>query len=107
MVNFGQYSNESFLRDIHKDPDPNSFNLYHNNARSILTEGRMDQYECMFNNINNPFHILAFTETWLTDNNKHLCNFRGFTPEHLLRPNGGEFDFKSKGGGVSMFIMDG
>ena len=38
MVNFGQYSNESFLRDLHKDQ--NSLNLYHNNARSILTEGR-------------------------------------------------------------------
>ena len=82
MVNFGQYSNESFLKDIHKDP--NSFNLYHNNACSILTESKMDQYECMFNNINNPIHILAFTETWLTENNKHLCNFSWFTAEHLL-----------------------
>ena len=105
MVNFRQYSNESFLRDIHKDQ--NSFNLFHNNARSIMAEGRMDQYDSMFNKINNPFHIFAFTETWLTENNKHLCNFRGFSAEHLLRPNDGEFDFKLKGGGVSMFIRDG
>ena len=107
MVNFGQYSNESFLRDLHKDP--NSFHFYHNinNARSILKESRMDQYECMPNNINNPFHILAFTETWLTENNKHLCNFSEFTAEHLLQLNGGEFDFKSKDGSFLMIIRDG
>ena len=81
-ANFRHYSNESFLKDIQFDQ--NSFNLFHNNARIILTEGRMEQYDGMLNNINNPFHILAFTETWLTDNNKHLCNFRGFTAEHLL-----------------------
>ena len=103
--NFGQYSNESFLRDIHIGQ--NSFNLFHNNARSILAEGRMDEYDSMFSKIYNPFHIFAFTETWLTENNKHLCNFEGFTAEHLLRPNDGEFDFKSKGGGVSMFIKNG
>ena len=104
-VDFRQYSTESFLKDIHKNQ--NSFNLFHNNARSIMTEVRKDQYDGMLNKINNPFHILAFTETWLTENNKHLCNFRGFSSEHLLRPNDDQFDFKLRGGGVSMFIKNG
>ena len=69
-VNFRHYSNESFLKDTHFNQ--NSFNLFHNNARSILAEGRMDQYESMFSKINNPFHIFALTETWLSENNKHL-----------------------------------
>ena len=42
-----------------------SLNLMHHNARSILSEGRMDDYEHLFGAINNSFHILAFTETWL------------------------------------------
>ena len=36
-VNFRHYSNELFLRDIHYDQI--SFNLFHNNAHSILAEG--------------------------------------------------------------------
>ena len=72
-----------------------------------MTEDRRDKYESYFNHINNPFHILAFTETWLKEGNKQLCHFDGFSPEHLLRPTDGQFDFKQRGGGVSMFIKEG
>ena len=104
LVNFKQYSTESFVRDL--NIENHSLNLFHNNARSILSETRMDNYDILFESINNPFHILVFTETWLLETNKHLCNFNGYKPEHLLRPTDGQFDFKVKGGGVSIFIKD-
>ena len=66
----------------------------------------MDNYDIFFKSINNPFHILVFTETWLLETNKHLCNFNGYKSEHLLRPTDGQFDFKERGGGVSIFIKD-
>ena len=72
-----------------------------------MSDGRLDKYEAYLNHINNPFHILAFSETWLTNNSKHLCQFEGFLSEHLLRPTDGQFDFKTRGGGVSMFIKKG
>ena len=101
LVNFSQNSTESFIRDIQNNL--NSLNLFHNNARSIMTESRRDKYESYFNHINNPFHILAFTETWLKEGNKQLCHFDGFSPEHLLRST----DEQQRGGGVSMFIKNG
>ena len=105
VVDFGQYSTDSFIRDIQNDQ--NSLNIFHNNARSIMTDGRLEKYEEYLKHINNPFHSLAFTEAWFTDNSKHLCQFEGFLSEHLLRPTDNQLDFKSKGGGVSMFIKEG
>ena len=81
-------------------------NIFHNNAHSIMKEGRIDEYNILFKSINNPFNIMIFTETWLTENNKHLCNFEGYTPLHLLRPIDRHFDLKTKGGGVSIFIKN-
>ena len=105
VVDFRQYSTYSFIKNIQNDQ--NSLNIFHNNARSILSDGRLEKYEVYLKHINNPFHILAFTESWLTDNSKHLCQFEGFVSEHLLRPTDNQFDFKSQGGGVSMFIKEG
>ena len=59
LVNFGKYSTESFIRDL--NIENHSLNLFHNNARSILGETRMDNYDILFESINNPFHILVFT----------------------------------------------
>ena len=72
-----------------------------------MKEGRIDEYDVIFNSGGNPFHVMVFTETWLTNNNKDICKFDGFEPEHLLRPVDNNFDFKSKGGGVSIFIKEG
>ena len=100
--NFKEYSIDTFNAD--KNFNTNSLNLFHNNARSIMKEGRIDEYNILFKAIDNPFNIMIFTETWLTEHNKHLCNFEGYTPVHLLRPIDAQFDFKTKGGGVSIFI---
>ena len=50
---------------------------------------------------------MVFTETWLTNSNKDMCNLNYFESEHLLRPIDNNFDFKTKGGGVSIFIKQG
>ena len=85
----------------------NSLNIIHNNARSILTDGRMDDYNNLFDYINNPFHILAFTETWLRSDNVDNVIFEGYNDIHFLRPRDEQFDFKESGGGISVFIKEG
>ena len=102
--NFKEYSIDTFNSEL--NIDKSSLNLFHNNARSIMKEGRLDEYNILFQAINNPFNIMIFTETWLTQGNKHLCNFEGYTPLHLLRPVDAQFDLKTKGGGVSIFIKE-
>ena len=102
ITNFKQHSIDSFIQDA--KISHNSFNLFHNNARSIMKEGRLEEYDVLLKTISNPFHIMVFTETWLTEKNKDLCQFDGYTPLHLLRPVDEHFDHKSRGGGVSFFI---
>ena len=38
---------------------------------------------------------------------KTSCNFKDFLSTHLLRPNDQYFDFKERGGGISIFVRDG
>ena len=61
-----------------------------------MKEGRIAEYNILFKAFDNPFNIMVFTETWLTEDNKHLCNFKGFTPLHLLHPIDAQFDLKQK-----------
>ena len=100
VTNFKQYSTDSFNQDA--KIGNNSLNLFHNNAHSILKDGRKDEYDILLRAINNPFHIMAFTETWLTEKNKEFCQFDGYTPLHILRKVDEQFDLKSRGG-VSLF----
>ena len=104
VTNFRRFSIDSF-NQVAKLSN-NTFNLFHNNARSIMADGRLDDYNLLFKGINNPFHIICFTETWLTEYNKDLCQFEGYTPVHILRPKNDYFDFKERGGGVSIFIKN-
>ena len=83
-----------------------SLNILHHNARSIMRKGKLSEYEMLFKTIKNPFKILIFTETWLTKDNADMCKFQGYSAVHLLRPVEQLFDFKEKGGGVSIFIHD-
>ena len=103
-VQFKQYDIDTFIKCKFQS---NSFNLFHHNSRSLIKEGRIDEYDVLFNSGGNPFHVMVFTETWLTNNNKDMWRFDSFEPEHLLRPVDNNFDFKSKGGGVSIFIKEG
>ena len=64
VTNFKQYSIDTFIEDA--KIVNNSLNLFHNNACSILKEGRLEEYNILFKAISNPFNIMVFTETWLT-----------------------------------------
>ena len=96
-VNFSTYDMNDFYKS--KVGKTNSLNIFHNNARSILSDSRLDDYNTLLDYINNPFHILAFTETWLKSDNKDLVIFKGYKECHLIRPIDEHFDFKESGGG--------
>ena len=103
-INFSKYS----MVDLYKSniESTNFLNIMHNNARSLLSEGRIDEYNILLDYINNPFHILAFTETWLKPDNVNLVNFEGYDSSHVSRPVDNNFDLKEKGGGISIFIKE-
>ena len=103
-INFSKYSMVDFYKSNIKST--NSLNIMHNNARSLLSEGRIDEYNILLDYINNPFHILAFTETWLKPDNVNLVNFEGYDGSHIIRPVDNNFDLKEKGGGISIFIKE-
>ena len=64
-INFKAYEVDEFTKCIfHKD----DLNIFHHNARSLMKEGRMDEYEVLFGPKGNPFQVMLFTETWLTNN---------------------------------------
>ena len=67
----------------------------------------MDEYDLLFEIVNNPFDILVFTETWLTKDKIDLCKFEGFQSIHHIRPGDNTYNLKEKGGGISIFIKDG
>ena len=103
-VNFSKYSMVDFYKaDIDNDK---SLNIMHNNSRSLLKEGRIDEYDILLDYIKNPFHILAFTETWLKPDNVSTVNFDGYDCSHITRPSDDQFDFKEKGGGISIFVRE-
>ena len=104
-LNCSIYSLESFTNTMHFDSK--SLNIYHNNARSIMGLGKLEQYTAIFAPLEIPFDCIVFTETWLTEMNKNLCILDDYRPIHLIRPIGGDIDFKEKGGGVSIFIREG
>ena len=98
-IDFQSYSIDSFNKDL--NISPNSLKIYHNNAHSIMSTRKIDQYVALFNELKISFDVLIFDETWLTPNNYSQCNFDGYqNPIHQLRPTDNP-DFKSKGGGVS------
>ena len=101
---------KSFTVDTFKDFShdiSDTLSLFHHNARSITTPGRMDEYDLLFDMVKNPFDILVFTETWLTKDKMDLCKFDGFQSVHHIRPIDNDFNLKERGGGISIFIKDG
>ena len=104
-INFKSYTIDT-LAESSQSPSE-SFSLFHHNARSIATPGRMEEYNLLFDIIKNPFDIMIFTETWLTKDKCDLYNFVGFQSIHHLRPVETNFDHKKRGGGISLFIKNG
>ena len=78
IINFNAYTPESLRDNI---DTKGTLNIYHHNVRSILADGRKDEIDIMLDTINNPFHILAFTETWLKHDNCETISFNDY--EHI------------------------
>ena len=71
-VNFRPYTiNE--LKDINIGK-VGLFNIMHHNSRSILSELKLDEYNDMLNLLDDPFHIIGLTETWLNSTNVNTTN---------------------------------
>ena len=105
VVNFSAHSIETFINN--SNINPKSLNIMHHNARSIMSKGKPEEYDAFFKGINNPFGILIFTETWLNNDKKDSCKFKGYSAIHLMRPHDQIFDFKERGGGISIFVREG
>ena len=76
-IDFQSHSVDSFNKDI--NILSNSLTIYHNNARSIMSKGKMDLYSTLFfKELKTTFDVLIFTETWLDDSNANQCNFNGY-----------------------------
>ena len=101
FINFGSYTLDSFHSSGINSTD--SLNIFHHNSRSILTEGRLDDYDTMFNDIKNPFHIMAFTETWVKPDNAHTVDIEGYEPFHRPRKND-NINIK-EGGEVYLYLL--
>ena len=101
FINFGSYTLDSFHSSGINSTD--SLNIFHHNSRSILTEGRLDDYDTMFNVIKNPFHIMAFTETWVKPDNAHTVDIEGYEPFHRPRKND-NINIK-EGGEVYLYLL--
>ncbi|CAL4184363.1 unnamed protein product, partial [Meganyctiphanes norvegica] len=67
----------------------------------------MDEYNILLDTINNPFHVIAFTETWLKSDNKDIATINGYEPSHVIRPIDQHFNMRDKGGGISVFVREG
>ena len=104
IINFQVHSLTTFPNK--NDIDQNSLKLIHHNARSLMTTSRIEEYDTLFKTLKYPFDVLVFTETWLTLDKEDQCNFQGFNHIHLLRPVSDDIDFKTKGGGISIFIKN-
>ena len=104
VIDFSTYTIEE-LKNVNISGIGN-LNIIHHNCRSLLTEGKTENYDLIFDAMNNPFHILGFTETWLNVENHSDAHFDDFEHVYNLRNVDGHFDMKDRGGGLLLFIRN-
>ena len=80
-----------------EEHETKKLNIIHFNSRSLPKN--YDNILSFLNSLNTPPDILTFTETWLSDNNKHLYKFKGYHSYHIIRKS-------RRQGGVSIFVSD-
>ena len=100
-INFNSYTPETISGKLN---NKGALNILHLNVRSILTEGRKDEIDVLLNTVKNPFHILAFTETWLRPTNVGAIKFDDYEHVSNIRPIDKHFDMKEKGGGCHYLL---
>lgn len=87
------------LDSYHNFPANKSrFTFFYLNARSIRTDGKLDELKCILQSIPNTVHIIVITETWIRNEEEAV---------HLQLPNYHHYyNYRtdSAGGGVSAYI---
>ena len=92
-----KYYDLSSYNNITSPQDESQIRIIHMNSRSLLKNS--DNILSFLHSLHHTPDILAFTETWLTDSNKHLHEITGYHSHHLIRQARGH-------GGVSIFVSD-
>ena len=73
------------------------FSIMHGNIRSIPKN--FQNFELFMSNLDIKFTVMAFTETWLNDENAGLYKIEGYNMETAYRTT-------RKGGSVSLYIAE-
>ena len=105
-LNFKSYTIDELIDK--KLDSHNTFNILHHNCRSILSKGKLDEYECLIDMLSDPFDIIGLTETWLNDNNANSPIFKDYNYNHVYktRPLDKNSETKDQGGGISLFVRN-
>ena len=82
-TNFTTYDLDTLKGNINAN---DGFNLMHHNSRSLLAEGRVEDYEVLLDSLNSPFHVLGFSETWLKLEDIGNVSFYGYEHVYSDRP---------------------
>jgi len=90
------YNSQKFNDEI--EVTVSDISVVHMNVRSLSCN--IDEVLALFSSLRCKFDIICFTETWLTDNNKHLFTFDGYNGFHCVRP------LLRRGGGVSIYVKN-
>ena len=80
----------------------------HHNCRSILSKGKLDEYDYFIDMLGDPFDIIGLTETWLNEQNVNSPIFKDYNYNHVYktRPLDKDSEMKDRGGGISLFIRN-
>ena len=105
-AHFRSYTIDEF-RDINICTSE-AINIMHHSSRSILSQGKLDNYEDFLDLLGDPFDIIGLSETWLNDNNAKSPIFKYYNYNHVYetRPLERNSEIKIRGGGLSLFIRD-
>ena len=67
------------------------------NIRSFLAN--LNEFEAFLDSLSGHPDILVISETWITSENKHLCNIEGFNSFHTIRK-------ERRGGGIAIYVSN-
>ena len=92
-----KYYDLSSYNDLISTQNPTQFTIMHINSRSLSKN--FDNINSFLKSLYAPPNVLAVTETWLTDTNKHLHEIVGYHSYHLVR------NARARGG-VSIYVTN-
>ena len=92
-----KYYDISTYNDLISTPGSTKLTIFHINSRSLSKN--IDNIQSFLKYLNSSPDIIPVTETWLTENNKHLHEFPGYHSYHLIRNTRAQ-------GSVTVYVSD-